>query len=139
MKEHKQLPRQPKPNNQPEENLPEGYLDFMNLLESAYQSGDPMKAASIIRDTIIEKSELSKEDKQLFSDVYEYAEKCALQNKPFETNLLRIFLKDVKGYEKLENLRILPVIVLVNMCGFKMEIPEILETFSDNPAITIKP
>ena len=96
--------------------------EFKAWCESITNSGLTDKEISLkIRDKVLESPELDKQSKAIFKDTYDYIAKIIEQNKPFEINLLRIYLEEICGYD-LKKYSIITTLILCNMCGLSIEI-----------------
>ena len=72
---------------------------------------------------IMASKELGEESRKLFSMAYEYCMKLINQGKPLEPNLLKIYLKDIKGQD-ISQINLINLFTLLAICGInfsKME------------------
>lgn len=95
------------------------FIAWCNSLEKSNLTDKEISLA--IRDKVLESSQLDKKSKEIFKDTYNYIAKILEQNKPFEINLLRIYLKDICGYD-LDQYSIITTLLLCSMCGLSIKI-----------------
>lgn len=93
-----------------------GFNDWADGLEKM----SDLDISDEIHKRILEKGNLSNEDKQLFDSAYNYCKKLIKQNKQLEPNLLRIYLEEICGY-KLSHINFTNLIVLLAMSGIMFD------------------
>lgn len=91
--------------------------EYKEWIGAVMKAQDGVEQRKIVRDQLLKSDELSDEDKRLFTEVFDYCEKNIRQNKPFDSNLLKIYLQDIKGYD-IERINIIRILVLMGLCGF---------------------
>lgn len=94
----------------------ESTSEEFNKWADKLESMSDLEISQEIYNRIIYNSDLSDDDKKILKDSYEYSRKLISQNKPLESNLLKIYLKDVKGYD-LSKINLMQIIVLLTFCG----------------------
>ena len=92
--------------------------EFKEWAMAYMKSQDTCVQRNLIKERILQSDELTSEDKKIFTDVFEYCEKLVSQHKPLETNLLKIYLEDIKGYD-IDKINVVRILILVTLCGFK--------------------
>lgn len=60
--------------------------------------------------------DLSKAEKDIFKDAYEYCWKLIDQHKPLQLDLMKIYLEQLKGYE-LNKVNFVNLFMMLGMCG----------------------
>lgn len=96
----------------------ETYEEWLSRLQSA----DDDTRREILRDKILESDQLDDESKKIFKDSFEYVKSLVKRGKPFETNLFKIHLMEVKGYEKITFAQLSRILMLLTLCGFKFDL-----------------
>ena len=65
---------------------------------------------------IMASKEISQESLELFSMAYEYCMKLINQGKKLEPNLLKIYLRDIKGQD-ISQINLVNLFILLTLCG----------------------
>ena len=89
------------------------YEDWCKTLEGKSDED----ASRQLFDTIMNKGNLPEETGKLFKDIFDYSIQKIHDNKTFDIDLLKIYLKDIKGYDKIETTNLYPILLLLSMCG----------------------
>lgn len=74
--------------------------------------------AIAVKDKILESGELTSLYKQQFEDCFNYVLQLYKQGKSLEPNLIKIYLRDVKGYGDISMMDFIKILVLLSYCGF---------------------
>lgn len=74
------------------------------------------EASREIYNRIMSHSDINKDALDVFSDAYEYCIKLIDQGKPLETNLLKIYLEEVKGRD-INKINVVNLFTLLGICG----------------------
>lgn len=75
-----------------------------------------------IYDNLIKSDELDEQSRKLFIDTISYVEKLVGQNKQFDTDLYKIYITQIKGYELPTIEQFMRIVILINLCGFEMKL-----------------
>lgn len=81
---------------------------------------DDMSVSRELYNRIVYHSNIDKESIELFKLAYEYAVKLINQGKPLEPNLLRIYLRDIKGKD-VNQINMINLIALLGICGIEFQ------------------
>ena len=79
--------------------------------------------ANIIKTTILEKVNLETKSKRFFTDCFDYFMKQYKIQKPIDLSLLKIYLRDLKGWSEKEiggMIEMTRMFTLLSMCGFEI-------------------
>lgn len=90
----------------------ENYKQWLNSLDKL----DDLAVSREIYNRVREKGNLDKDTKKLFETAYEYCVKLINQNKPLESNLLKIYLEDINGIQ-ISQINLINLILLLSACG----------------------
>jgi hypothetical protein len=74
-----------------------------------------------IKKVILERANIDDESKKVFNDCYEYFMKNINAGKTVDTDLLKIYLKDIKGYNT-DNINIYQILLLLSFCGINVNV-----------------
>lgn len=85
-------------------------LEKMSDREASYE----------IYQRIMNHSDIDKESLELLSIAYEYCIKLIDQGKPLEINLLKIYLRDIKGKD-ISEIKVLNLFAMLSLCGINFE------------------
>lgn len=88
------------------------YENWLNKLEKM----DDISVSRELYNRIMNHSDLSKKDKDLLSDAYEYCNKLMRNGKKLEPDLLRIYLEELKGYQ-ISQVNMVNLVILLGCCG----------------------
>lgn len=77
------------------------------------------QSAERMRDQILKSPELDKKSRQYFTDAFAYVMRLHKENKPLDTNLMRIHMVDIKGYKGISVQEFGRVLLLLAFCGFE--------------------
>lgn len=80
-----------------------------------------MEISHRIRDKILESPEMDENSKQVFLDTYEFVEKNTNKGKEFKMDLLKTYLRDVKGYN-IAKINIIQILALISFCGIQFSV-----------------
>lgn len=75
-----------------------------------------------IYDNLVNSDELDEQSRKLFIDTISYVEKLVDQNKQFDTDLYKIYITQIKGYELPTIEQFMRIVILINLCGFEMKL-----------------
>lgn len=65
--------------------------------------------------------DLDQKSKKLFEDCYDYFLQKMKEGKNVDSDLLKIYLQDIKGYD-IQQINIYQIMLLLSFCGFKMTV-----------------
>lgn len=77
-----------------------------------------------IYDYILKSNQLDDISKNLFTDTVSYIEKLISQNKQFDLELYKIYITQIKGYELPTLEQFTRIIMLLNLCGYELNLIE---------------
>ena len=77
-----------------------------------------------IYDYILKSNQLDDNSKKLFADTVSYIEKLISQNKQFDLELYKIYITQIKGYELPTLEQFTRIIMLLNLCGYELNLIE---------------
>lgn len=73
-----------------------------------------------IYDSLVKSDEFDEQSRKLFIDTVSYVEKLIEQNKQFDTDLYKIYITQIKGYELPTVQQFMRIVILLNLCGFNL-------------------
>lgn len=97
-----------------DENKECGYDEWL----AGFEGLDFERTAERIRDKLLESPEFDSKSQKFFKDAFAYVMNLHKQNKPLNTNLMRIHMVDIKGYKGLTVEEFGRTLLLLSMCGF---------------------
>lgn len=77
-----------------------------------------MEVSYEIYQKLLNSKEIDDESRKLFSMAYEYCIKLINQEKNLEPNLLKIYLKDIKGQD-ISQINLVNLFTMLALCGIK--------------------
>lgn len=78
-----------------------------------------MEISEKIKEKILSSPDMDYGSRQLFNDVYNYIQKCYVQQKPVDVPVMKIYLEELHGHN-LEECSIMGALTLVTMCGLSI-------------------
>lgn len=77
-----------------------------------------------IKDVIMSKDDIPFEMKRLYSDIFDYSVEKIKNKKTFDIDLLKIYLKDIKGYTNIQDVNIYQVLLMLSASGINWFVSE---------------
>ena len=77
-----------------------------------------------IKDIIMSKDDIPFEMKRLYSDIFDYSVEKIKNKKTFDIDLLKIYLKDIKGYTNIQDVNIYQVLLMLSASGINWVVSE---------------
>ncbi|WQJ53586.1 MAG: hypothetical protein [Wendovervirus sonii] len=97
-------------------NTNSGYNEWLNKLEKLSDT----EIAYELHDRIMNHSNLDDESKEIFDLSFQYCMKLIKNEKPLETNLLKIYLEDVH-HKNVSRIDTVVLFTLLNVCGINFK------------------